>query len=40
MEQNDPGYEQRPRDLETGDSTGESGQGDAAEPRLSRRAAE
>ena len=39
MEQNDPGYEQRPRDLETGDSTGESGQGDAAEPRLSRRAA-
>lgn len=39
MEQNDPGYDQRPRDLETGDRAGDVGQGDAPEPRLSRRAA-
>jgi thiol-disulfide isomerase/thioredoxin len=39
MEQNDPGYDQRPPDVETSDLPGELGQGDAAEPRLSRRAA-
>src|SRR5262245_29937323 len=39
MEQNDPGYDHQPRDLETGDLAGEAGQGDVAEPRLSRRAA-
>ena len=39
MEQNDPGDDQRPRDLETSDLSSEPGQGDAAEPRLSRRAA-
>ena len=38
MEQNDTGFEQRPP-LETRDLAGEVGQGDAAEPRLSRRAA-
>ena len=43
MEQDDPGYDQRQRDPETGDLANEVGQGDlpgeAAEPRLSRRAA-
>ena len=43
MEQNDPGYDQRPRDPDTSALSSEVGQGevsgDLAEPRLSRRAA-
>ena len=43
MDQNDPGYDQRPRDPDTSAVSSEVGQGevsgDPAEPRLSRRAA-
>jgi len=42
MDQNDPGYDQRPRDLDPANAASEVGQGDVggdAEPRLSRRAA-